>query len=142
MTKVTVTSIDGKIVIAGVDAPLEIVTATPPPVDPPVDPPPVDPPPPPPPVVTPSTGIWISLAEISKLPTSGAGWTDVLAAAKNASGATNLANQDSSDSTNVVAAALVMPARGAVYFAKVSKAITDICTKNLESAPRSPWGGN
>jgi hypothetical protein len=33
MTKVTVTSIDGKIVIAGIDAPLEIVTATPPPVD-------------------------------------------------------------------------------------------------------------
>lgn len=138
MTKVTVTSIDGKIVIAGVDAPLEIVTATPPPVDPPVDPPPVDPPPPPPPVVTPSTGIWISLAEISALPTSGAGWTDVLAAAKNASGATSLGNQDSNDSTNVMAAALVYARTGeAVYLAKVKKAIADICTKKLESGSRA-----
>lgn len=86
----------------------------------------------------PSEGIWISQAEIAKLPTSGAGWTDVLAAAKNASGATSLSNQDSNDSTNVMAAALVYARTGEVaYLAKVEKAITDIVTKNLESGSRA-----
>ncbi len=69
---------------------------------------------------------------------SGAGWTDVLAAAKAASGATSLSNQDSNDSTNVMAAALVYARNGdTTYLAKVKKAITDICTKNLESGSRA-----
>lgn len=143
MSKVTVKQVGGTIVIAGVDGPLEIATETPPPVDPPpVDPPPVDPPPVDPPPVdpppTPTTGIWIGPAEIAKLPMSGAGWTDVLAAAKNASGATSLSNQDSNDSTNVMAAALVYARTGEVaYLAKVEKAINDIVTKNLESGARA-----
>jgi hypothetical protein len=69
---------------------------------------------------------------------SGAGWTDVLAAAKAASGATSLSNQDSDDSTKVMAAALVYVRTGeTAYLNKVTKAITDICTKNLESGSRA-----
>ena len=72
------------------------------------------------------------------LPMSGAGWTDVLAAAKAASGATSLSNQDSDDSTKVMAAALVYVRTGeTAYLNKVTKAITDICTKNLESGSRA-----
>lgn len=127
---------DGRLILTPAGGVFKFV-ATVPPVDPPPVDPPVDPPPPPP-VVVPGDGIWISPAEIAKLPMSGAGWTDVLAAAKAASGATNLANQDSNDSTNVMAAALVYARTGeAVYFAKVRKAITDICTKNLESGSRA-----
>lgn len=121
---------DGNLVITPVGTKFEIVTEVPPPPPPP--------PPDPDPKPTPVTGIWIGPDEIAKLPTSGAGWTDVLAAAKAASGATSLSNQDSNDSTNVMAAALVYARTGeAVYLAKAEKAITDICTKNLESGSRA-----
>ena len=139
-TYTTTLNADGSITLKPIGARFVVVADVqppPPPVDPPpVDPPPVDPPPPPP--VGATTGIWIGPAEIAKLPMTGAGWTDVLAAAKAASGATNLSNQDSNDSTYVKAAALVYARTGeAAYLAKVKKAITDICTKNLESGSRA-----
>lgn len=78
MAKVTVSNIDGKVVIAGVGETLEIVTVTPPPVDPPpVDPPPVDPPPPPT-----ERGAIIDYDELMALPTAGMAWDALYSAAK------------------------------------------------------------
>lgn len=71
------------------------------------------------------------------LPTSGAGWTEVLSAATKA-GSTNLAYQDSPDSTNVVAAAYVYARTGDTAARdSVLKAVSDICTKNLEAGSRA-----
>jgi hypothetical protein len=134
---------NGKLVIADASgAPLTL--AAPPPVDPPpVDPPPVDPPPvdpPPPPPVDPPvtvTGIWIGPGEIATLPTSGAGWTEVDNAA-NAAGTTSLNNQDSPDSTRVVAAAYKYARTGDTAARdKVLKAARDIATGTLESGSRA-----
>jgi len=128
---------NGKLVIA--DASGAPLTLAAPPVDPPpVDPPPVDPPPPPPvdPPVT-VTGIWIGPGEIATLPTSGAGWTEVVKASA-AAGKTNLNNQDSPDSTNVLAAAYVYARTGDTAARdKVLKAARDIAGGTLESGSRA-----
>jgi hypothetical protein len=57
--------------------------------------------------VTVGSGIWISQQEIMALPTSGAGWEEVLAAANASAGSPSLSNQDSNNSTSIMAKALV-----------------------------------
>lgn len=66
------------------------------------------PPPPPPPPSTGSGGIWLSRAEIERLPMSGAAWEATLAAANKSITTSDLNNQDSEN--NVVALA-----KGLVY---------------------------
>ena len=53
------------------------------------------------------SGIWISQQEIMALPTSGAGWSEVLAMANASAGSPSLSNQDSNNSTYIMAKALV-----------------------------------
>lgn len=134
MTKVRVTVVDGKIVIASeLGDPLEIVTVT--------DPPPPPPPPPPPdpdPEPTPTEGIWISQAEIAKLPMSGPGWTEVLAAADANPGTPSLSNQDSNNSTSIMACALVYArTKDQKYLAKVVAALRTLAGGNLEGGARA-----
>lgn len=82
--KVTVSVVDGKLVIAGVDGALELVTATPPPVDPPpVDPPPPPPPPPvDPPTGTITRGVILDHDELMARDMAGNAWAAVLSDAK------------------------------------------------------------
>lgn len=80
--------------------PLPTATKTPTPVPPTATPVPVTPAPV-------GSGIWISQQEIMALPTSGAGWADVLAAANASAGSPSLSNQDSNNSTSIMAKALV-----------------------------------
>jgi len=71
------------------------------------------------------------------LPTSGAGWTEVQAAAGKA-GNTNLANQDAPDSTNVVAAAYVYARTGDTAARdRVLKAARDLVGNSLEKGSRA-----
>jgi len=53
------------------------------------------------------SGIWISQQEIMALPTSGAGWSEVLSMANASAGSPSLSNQDSNNSTYIMAKALV-----------------------------------
>ncbi len=124
MPKVTVSVVDGQLVIAAVDGPLEIVTATPPPVDPPpVDPPPVDPPPVDPPPVA-SGYIWVDVAQLRKKPQSGSAWEAMLKAAKADPGTPSVENQDSKHNTNMQAAAYVYACTGDSQF--LNKVLTGL----------------
>jgi hypothetical protein len=74
---------------------------------------PVDPPPPPPEPPTPTgAGIWLSRAEIERLPTSGAAWDAMLAAANKAITSPNLNDQDSPNNVITLAKALVYARTG------------------------------
>lgn len=59
------------------------------------------------PTIVPSTGIWLSPSEITKLPTSGAGWNNVLSAANSSWGSANLGDNNSSHDVKTLAGALV-----------------------------------
>jgi len=135
MTKVTVRVIGGNIIIAGVDAPLEIVTADPPPVDPPpVDPPPVDPPP-----VVPVTSpyMWVSPDKIRSLPKSGAAYSAVKAAA-DAKIVPDLKDQNAGGNVDCLAAAYMYVATELqVYLDKVLYCINAIVNDNLEAGARA-----
>jgi hypothetical protein len=122
---------DGAIIIRGVGGTaLEIVDeSTPPPPPPPPDP---DPEP------VPSDGIWISQSEIAELPMSGAGWAEVLAAADANPGTPSLSNQDSNNSTSIMACALAYARTGEQkYLAKVVAALRTVATGNLEKGARA-----
>jgi hypothetical protein len=104
---------------------------TPPAPPPDTTPPPPAPPPdtttPPPPPPTVSVGVWLGADEVAVLPTSGAAWTNLLAAADKACGTPDLANQDDPANVCVMAKALVY-ARigGAKYRDGVLAALTSI----------------
>ena len=143
MTKVVVSVVGGNIVIAGIDAPLEIVTATPPP---PVDPPPVDPPPPPPPPpppvdpppVTPTGFIWVDPAHLRRLPTTGTAWTEVENTADAGAGTATLSDQNSKWSTNILATAYAWVATGKqAYYDKAFAAFNAVVNGNLEKGARA-----
>jgi len=86
----------------------------------------------------PTAGIWISPAEIARLPMSGAGWTDVLAAADANPGSPSLSNQDSNNSTSIMACALVYArTKEQKYLDKVISALTAVATGNLEQGARA-----
>ncbi len=131
-TKVTVSVVDGKLVIAGVDGTLELVTAAPPPVDPPpVDPPP--PPPPPPPVDPPSTitrGVILDHAELMDPvthPMTGNAWAAVLnqAKAQSIDGA-NLSDMHMQHDVGTLAVALAgVRLQDAALIAKAKACLTD-----------------
>lgn len=76
------------------------------PEEPPTTPPPTQPP------TTPGEGIWLSQAEIKRLPMTGAAWAATLNAASGAAGEPDLSNQDSSVNVTVLAKALVFARTG------------------------------
>jgi hypothetical protein len=96
----------------------------------PAPPPPAAPPAPPPVTGTPapptrSGSVWVSPAELQRLPTSGAAWTTLKAAADGALGTADIADQSSEHDTRTLAAALVYARTGgAAYRAKAAAAIT------------------
>jgi hypothetical protein len=133
---ITMSIIDGKIVISGAEAftltPVIVPPVDPPPVDPPpVDPPPVDPPPvDPPPVDPPPTelqGVWIGPDEIAKLDTSGGAWESVLkiANAATADGA-NVSDMGSTHAQKTLAVALAgVRTNNAALIAKAEAGLRD-----------------
>ncbi|MGE5550421.1 MAG: DNRLRE domain-containing protein [Bacteroidota bacterium] len=75
--------------------------------------PPVSPAPTPTYTPVPVKGLWTSAAELAKVPMSGAGWTAVLNAANAANGsAATVANQDSNNNVEILAAAIVYARTG------------------------------
>jgi hypothetical protein len=80
-------------------------------------------PPLPPPTGT-SAGIWITAAELAKLPTSGSAWERLKSAADSDLGQPNIADQNSQHDTNTLAAALVYARTGdSRYRSKAASAI-------------------
>lgn len=74
-----------------------------------------------------SGGIWISQAEIARLPMLGSAWTSLLAAANVSCGVVDLANQDQTNNVCVMAKALVFARTGLTsYRTDVVAAITQI----------------
>lgn len=109
MTKVVVSVVGGNIVIAGIDAPLEIVTATPPPPPPP----PPDPDPEPEPEPTPTGYIWADVTALPNKPRTGRGWDNMYTMAKgDAPGPVSVSNQDSKNSAWAHACAYTYAATG------------------------------
>lgn len=81
-----------------------------------------------------SQGIWISQAEIDKLPMSGSGWESVLNAADSNAGSPSLYNQDSNNNVMIMAKALVYArTKEQKYYDEVASALRAIATGNLES---------
>lgn len=73
------------------------------------------------------SGIWISQQEIAALPTEGAGWAEVLAMANASAGSPSLSNQDSNNSTYVMAQALACARlNDPNYCTKVESALTTV----------------
>ncbi|MEP7191094.1 MAG: discoidin domain-containing protein, partial [Roseiflexaceae bacterium] len=88
-------------------------TAVPAPTAPPLPPPP-----------SAGSGIWISPAELAKLPMSGSAWDRLKTAADSDFGTPNIADQNSQHDTNTLAAALVYARTGeARYRSKAAAAI-------------------
>ena len=72
----------------------------------------------------PVAGIWTTPAELASRPTSGAAWQGVKSAADGPAGLANIADQNSDDDVNTLAAALVYARTGvAAYRAKAAGAI-------------------
>jgi hypothetical protein len=83
-------------------------------------------------------GIWISQAEIDALPTTGAGYAEVKAAADTVSGAPSVTNQDSNHSTSIMAAALMCAKTStATYCDKTTAALRALATGNYEDGGRA-----
>jgi hypothetical protein len=81
---------------------------------------------PPPVAQTPAHGIWISGAELARLPTSGTAWDRLRAAADEELGQANIADKDSDHDVFTLAAALVYARTGDEgYRKKAADAITD-----------------
>jgi hypothetical protein len=59
-----------------------------------------------------SAGLWLTPAEIAKLPTSGSTWEHLKSAADSDLGQPNIADQNSKHDTNTLAAALVSARTG------------------------------
>lgn len=93
--------------------------------------------------VAPSTpsarqGIWISQAEIDALPMSGDGWAEIIATANASAGAPSLSNQDSNNSTSVMAQALACARTGqASYCDKALAALRTVATTDLAKGGRA-----
>jgi hypothetical protein len=74
-----------------------------------------------------ASGIWISPAEVARLPMAGAAWENLFAEANRACGGVDLADQEQSTNTCIFAKALVFARTGvASYRADVVSAITQI----------------
>jgi PKD repeat protein len=74
-----------------------------------------------------ANGIWISPAELAKLPTSGASWDSVKSRADSSWGSANLSNQDSTHPVSTLAGALVYARTGDTsYRDKVIAALNSI----------------
>ena len=72
-------------------------------------------------------GIWISPAELARLPTSGSAWTNLLANANRSCGTVDLADQEDLTNVCVMAKALVFARTGtASYRTAVVTALTEI----------------
>jgi len=72
-------------------------------------------------------GIWLSSAEVAKLPMSGKAWDHVKAAADGWVGTPNISDQDSRHDTNTLAIALVYARTGnAAYRTKAAAAIMSV----------------
>ena len=75
------------------------------------------------------SGIWISAAEISRLPMSGSAWTNLLTAANRPCGLVNLADQEQSTNVCILAKALVFARTGnTTYRNDVVTAISQIAS--------------
>lgn len=73
------------------------------------------------------SGIWISQQELLALPTEGAGWAEVLAMANASAGSPSLSNQDSNNSTYVMAQAIACARlNDPNYCTKVESALTTV----------------
>jgi len=86
--------------------------------------------------VTTSTaaGIWISSAEIARLPTSGTAWSNLLAQANNSCGSVDLTDQTDATNVCVLAKALVYARTGnTTYRSGVVTAITQIVNSGTYS---------
>jgi len=133
MQDVTISIVNGKIVIAGVGTDFKLYV--PPVVDPPVDPPPVDPPPPP---VTAIKGIWIGPNEIAALPMSGAGWTELIGVADASAGTPSLSDQNSGWSCRLFGKALAYArTKDTKYLTPVLAGLRTVAEGNLESGSRA-----
>ena len=64
----------------------------------------------------PAGGIWVSRGEIASRPASGPAWTAMKAAADGAGAAGGVANQDSDDDVQTLAAALVAARTGSAAY--------------------------
>lgn len=94
---------------------------------------------PPPPTPTPvGAGIWISRAEIERLPMSGDAWAAVLNTANSGAVTPDLSNQDSPGNVTVLAQALVAVRTGkAEYRDKVLSAIQSLINNQSENGGRT-----
>jgi hypothetical protein len=83
-------------------------------------------------------GIWISAEELSRLPTSGAAWEQLLNTADQPAGSPDLSNQDSDVNTRILAKALVYARiQQPRYREDVAKAIEAITYNNTENGGRT-----
>jgi hypothetical protein len=117
------------------------VTGLPVVVVPPEEPPTTTPPPTQPPTLPPvgtSQGIWISRAEIERLPMAGAAWDAVLSAANSGTVTPKLSDQDSPGNVTVLAQALAYArTNDPTYKDKVLSAIQSIINTQSESGGRT-----
>ncbi len=87
------------------------------------------------PTTTPTTNaiyrpaLWISRAELAKLPTSGPAWTNLVAVAKGGWGTPSLSNNSASHDTSTLAGALVAVRTGNIYLAVKTRAAIMAVTK-------------
>jgi hypothetical protein len=78
------------------------------------------------------SGLWISAAEIGRLPMSGPAWTNVLAAANGSCGTVDLVDQEQSTNVCVMAKALVFARTGTpTYRTAVVTAISQIVASGV-----------
>jgi len=83
-------------------------------------------------------GIWISRAEIMRLPTSGAAWSNMLSAANGSAGTPDLSDQDDSTNVIVLAKALVfVRTNDSQYRSDVVNALRVITNNNTENGGRT-----
>ena len=83
-------------------------------------------------------GIWISPAEIMRLPTSGPAWTNVLSVADQSAGTPDLSDQDDSTNVIVLAKALVFVRTSqAKYRTEVVDALRIVTYNNTEDGGRT-----
>lgn len=121
--QIAVSIVDGKLVITGIGATFELVSA-PPPVDPPpVDPPPVDPPP----VTGVRSGVILDRSELMALKTEGAAWNAVYSRAKSQTvDGANLSDMHMQHDVGTLAVALAGVRLGdAVLIAKAEACLKD-----------------
>lgn len=81
-----------------------------------------------------AVGMWLSQSELDGLPTSGAAWNALLAAANTSAGTPDLSNQDSNNDVYVLAKALVYSKTGETKY-------RDAVLAALKQVPQTENGG-